>query len=134
MPGFKIDQRSERVARSGSKSPYKYAHKLYEPRAHQGAVSREALLARLFDGDSARVVLVQGPAGPGQSTRRPQARAGGRGRGGGGGALFVAPARHPGGARARDGIDAGADGERRRLRRSATGDRREREEREEREE
>lgn len=56
-------------------SAYKYAHKLYEPRAQQSAISREALLARIFGPDPARIVLVQGPAGHGKSTLLQQAMA-----------------------------------------------------------
>lgn len=62
------------VARAtGGKSSYKYAHKLYEPRAQLSAISREELLQRIFGPEPARAVLVQGPAGHGKSTLLQQA-------------------------------------------------------------
>lgn len=59
---------------SSAKSPYKYAHKLYGPRALQGAISREELLGRIFGGQ-ARVFLLQGPAGHGKTTLMQQVMA-----------------------------------------------------------
>lgn len=57
------------VARAASgKSTYKYAHKLFEPRAPQGAVPRAPLLSRMFGDPTLRVVLVQAPAGHGKTT------------------------------------------------------------------
>ena len=64
------------MARSSARPPpYKYSHKLFEPRAHQAAVPRERLLLRMFGPEPAQVVLVQGPAGHGKSTLLQQARA-----------------------------------------------------------
>jgi LuxR family maltose regulon positive regulatory protein len=45
-----------------------YRHKLFAPRRHAGAITRAAILGRIFADDSARVVLLQGPAGHGKST------------------------------------------------------------------
>lgn len=52
---------------------YRYGHKLYEPRAYAGAISRDDLLSRIFGREPARIVLVQGPAGHGKSTVLQQA-------------------------------------------------------------
>lgn len=70
------------VARAtAGKSPYKYAHKLYEPRAQLSAVPRDELLKRIFGPEPVRVVLVQAPAGHGKSTLLQQAMAECRARG-----------------------------------------------------
>lgn len=64
------------VARSAAaKAAYKYEHKLFEPRALQGAVAREPLLDRFFGAVPPRVVLVQAPAGHGKTTLLQQAMA-----------------------------------------------------------
>ncbi|MGQ0530443.1 MAG: LuxR C-terminal-related transcriptional regulator [Panacagrimonas sp.] len=66
---------------ASSNSAYLHAYKLFEPRALQGAISREELLARMFGPQAARVVLIQGPAGHGKSTLLQQAMAACRARG-----------------------------------------------------
>lgn len=58
---------------TASRSAYSFAHKLFAPRARQGAVPRDQLLARIFGSDAPRVVLIQGPAGHGKSTLLQQA-------------------------------------------------------------
>lgn len=64
------------VARNtGGPSVYKYAHKLYEPRAQLSAIHRDDLLGRMFGPEPARIVLVQGPAGHGKTTLLQQAMA-----------------------------------------------------------
>jgi LuxR family maltose regulon positive regulatory protein len=45
-----------------------YAHKLFAPTRYAGAISRTAILDRIFGADCARIVLLQGPAGHGKST------------------------------------------------------------------
>jgi LuxR family maltose regulon positive regulatory protein len=45
-----------------------YAHKLFAPVAYAGAIRRDAILDRVLANESARVVLLQGPAGHGKST------------------------------------------------------------------
>ena len=66
---------------ANSNTAYLHAYKLFEPRALQGAISREELLARIFGPHAARVVLIQGPAGHGKSTLLQQAMAECRARG-----------------------------------------------------
>ncbi len=63
------------MSRSGKQAPatYKYAHKLFEPRARGGAVVREQLLSRIFGKEPPPVVLLQGPAGHGKTTLLQQA-------------------------------------------------------------
>lgn len=63
------------MSRSSKKAPaaYKYAHKLFEPRARGGAVRRNSLLSQIFNDEPAPIVLVQGPAGHGKSTLLQQA-------------------------------------------------------------
>lgn len=51
-----------------------YAHKLFAPPGYRGAVSRTAILDRIFAGTRARVILLQGPAGHGKSTLLQQAK------------------------------------------------------------
>lgn len=60
---------------TAAKTAYKYEHKLFEPRALQGAVPREPLLNRIFGSAAPRVVLVQAPAGHGKTTLLQQAMA-----------------------------------------------------------
>src|ERR1700757_654709 len=45
-----------------------YAHKLFAPTRHAGAIRRSAILERIFKEDGGRVVVLQGPAGHGKST------------------------------------------------------------------
>lgn len=45
-----------------------YAHKLFAPTRHAGAIRRSAILERIFDDDCPHVALLQGPAGHGKST------------------------------------------------------------------
>lgn len=45
-----------------------YAHKLFAPTRHAGAIRRTAILERIFGDDCSRTVLLQGPAGHGKST------------------------------------------------------------------
>jgi LuxR family maltose regulon positive regulatory protein len=45
-----------------------YAHKLFAPTRHAGAIRRSAILERIFAEDCSRIVLLQGPAGHGKST------------------------------------------------------------------
>ena len=58
------------VARKGGRNalPEIYAHKFFAPPLHPDALQRETLLARIFGDSSARVLLLQGPAGHGKST------------------------------------------------------------------
>jgi LuxR family maltose regulon positive regulatory protein len=57
-----------RAASAAGAPPELYRHKLFAPRRHAGAITRAAILGRIFADDSARVVLLQGPAGHGKST------------------------------------------------------------------
>ena len=72
------------VARKGGRNalPEIYAHKFFAPPLHPDALQRETLLARIFGDSSARVLLLQGPAGHGKSTvlRQIAAVGGARGR------------------------------------------------------
>jgi len=45
-----------------------YAHKLFAPRRYADAITRAAILERIFADAAARVVLLQGPAGHGKTT------------------------------------------------------------------
>ena len=45
-----------------------YAHKLFAPTRHAGAIRRSAILERAFAEGCARIVVLQGPAGHGKST------------------------------------------------------------------
>ena len=58
------------VARKSGRNapPEVYAHKFFAPPLHPDALQRDALLNRIFGDSSARVVLLQGPAGHGKST------------------------------------------------------------------
>ena len=54
---------------AGARAPVEiYAHKLFAPPTYAGAIRREAILGRILGSDTARVVLLQGPAGHGKST------------------------------------------------------------------
>lgn len=58
------------VARKSGRNapPEVYAHKFFAPPLHPDALQRDRLLARILGDSSARVVLLQGPAGHGKST------------------------------------------------------------------
>jgi LuxR family transcriptional regulator, maltose regulon positive regulatory protein len=54
---------------AGARAPVEiYAHKLFAPPTYAGAIRREAILDRILGSDTARVVVLQGPAGHGKST------------------------------------------------------------------
>lgn len=54
--------------RTSKPQPDIATHKFFAPPPYSGAIRRDALIERVFAHDSARVVLMQGPAGHGKST------------------------------------------------------------------
>lgn len=62
-----------RLTKSGPSAEI-YAHKLFAPPVHQGAIARTAILERIFGAGRPHIVLLQGPAGHGKSTLLQQAK------------------------------------------------------------
>ena len=59
--------------RTSQRSPQEaYGHKLFAPTMRSEAIARVAIMQRIFDNESARVVVLQGPAGHGKSTTMQQ--------------------------------------------------------------
>lgn len=65
---------STATAKGAASSEQIYTQKLFTPPAYRGAVQRKAVLARILNEKSARVVVLQGPAGHGKSTLLQQAK------------------------------------------------------------
>lgn len=55
--------------RNSQRSPQEaYGHKLFAPTMRSEAITRVSIMQRIFENESARVVVLQGPAGHGKST------------------------------------------------------------------